>query len=163
MPLREVIRIGLALVMAVAPAFCCCQSRSIAGLARASTIEPDASPTSSTPPPSCCHTEKPFKVVRKAGCCSEHLAVGEKSKPGKATPPQQRECCCALERLQAVPPEVRPHDIAPDRSGELLPLALIGLGNASLEHLDLLGKLHSRRAGVDTRFTALFVRHVLRC
>ena len=67
-------------------------------------------------------------------------------------------------KIEATPPE---GTILPDPlewTGELLPLALLGIVDITPEHLGLIGGLQPpERAGVDTRTAALFERHVLRC
>jgi hypothetical protein len=51
-----------------------------------------------------------------------------------------------------------------ERGWEFLPVACLGRASLPVEHLGLLGGLDPpERAGVDTRYQALFVRHVLRC
>jgi hypothetical protein len=69
-----------------------------------------------------------------------------------------------MERVDATPPEGGALLAPLEWTGELVPLALLGIVDISPEHFGLLsGLLPPERAGVDTRSAALFERHVMRC
>jgi len=99
---------------------------------------------------SCCHTSEPAKSDAQ-------------QQPKPATPKPGR-CDFCGEKPNATPPKPIPSVAAPEPTGELIPVALLGLTALPLEHLGLLGGLNpAERAGVDTRSESLFARHVLRC
>ena len=156
--MRALVHSGLALLWLLAPALCCCNFRSLTAKAVASVVLPSAASQTETRPPvhSCCHSGEP---VKKKSCCHE-------TKPTQPQPPapQPSQCKCLDQRPDATPPEHAAAVKNPQPTGELLPLALIGLSDISPEHLGLRGGLMPpERAGVDTRFATLFDRHVLRC
>jgi hypothetical protein len=73
-------------------------------------------------------------------------------------------CKCCGDRPDANLPEAAPAVPAPEPTGELVPLAVLGLAGIPPEHLGLIGGLDPpERAGVDTRSAVLLDRHVLRC
>jgi hypothetical protein len=168
--LRAVVHVGLSALLVIAPALCCCNVRLLAGAAVASPVQTPASAPAPQPAPlpSCCHTEKPVpKPAKKASCCHDAgpASADTKSVPQPAPKPAKpSRCDCCGERPAATPPEGAPSVAAPEPTGELVPLALVGLADISPEHLGLSGGLEpSGRTGVDTRSAALFERHVLRC
>jgi hypothetical protein len=69
-----------------------------------------------------------------------------------------------MEPVLAIAPEKSPQVNPLTWTGELVPLALLGIVDFTPEHLGLVGGLEPpERAGVDARSSALFDRHVLRC
>ena len=165
--MRALVHVGLAALLVLAPAFCCCNIRLLTGLvAAADRLTPTcpACPEHLTPQPAppaspCCHSEA-TKATPKS-CC--HQAEPEK-KPAPKSPAPQPSQCCFDQRPVATAPEAATKPADPQPTGELLPLALVGLAGISPEHLGLLGGLEPpERAGVDTRSATLFDRHVLRC
>jgi hypothetical protein len=168
--LRALLHFGLSALLVIAPALCCCNVRLIAGQFAACPSCPRPDPL---PPTPSCHTEKPTKPHQKASCC--HKAVpapldtndtqSDPSKPAPTTPkPRPSHCDFCDERPNATLPQGAPSVAAPEPTGELVPLAFVGIADVSPEHLGLLGGLQPpERAGVDTRSETLFSRHVLRC
>lgn len=143
--MRTLLHVGLAALLTLAPALCCCNVRLFTGRAAASP-----NPTR----PSCCHP--------KPVCCHEKEKA-ETPAPAPAAP-EPPACKCFGERPDATPPEAAPTVADPEPTGELVPLGLLGLAGVSPEHLGLVGGLGPpERAGVDARSAALFDRHVLRC
>jgi len=164
--MRGLIHICLAVVVAIAPALCCCQSWLMAGH-RVTTL-PNSNPVPANPQPSsssCCHVEKIAKPANSSSCCQEELSTSDEQKPS-TTPPAKTpsRCCCSTEHVVAVPSKSE-LTLAPlEWTGELVSFALVGIVGFSPEHLGLVGGLlPPERAGVDTRSAALFERHVMRC
>lgn len=165
--LRALIHVGLAALLVIAPALCCCNVRLIAGQFTAASASNSANPPRLQPEPalpSCCHELKP--VVKKS-CCHESDSSNSntqkpENQPKPAAPQQRCDFCC--EKPNATPPKNLSAVAAPEPTGELIPISLLGLTALPPEHLVLLLGLESpERAGVDTRSDCLFARHVLRC
>ena len=179
--LRALIHVGLATLLVIAPALCCCNVRLLAGqiIALSSTPTRDCpscpEPTPALPSlPACCQTEaaKPVaKPAKKASCCHEAEPTPldtKNSKPAPAKPkptaPKPNHCDICDDHPAATTTETAPTVAATKPTGALLPLAFIGLATIPLAHLGLLDGLKPpERAGVDTRSATLFLRHVLRC
>jgi hypothetical protein len=165
--MRAPVHIGLAVLLVVAPAFCCCHLRLLTALVVASDGPPHACCPISPERPArvaatstCCQSAKAAKPARKS--CRHHAEPAKKPAPKPDAPQPSR--CCLDQRPDATPPESPPTVSAPQPTGELVPLAVVGLRGTSPEHLGLLGGLDPPEgAGVDTRSAALFARHVLRC
>jgi hypothetical protein len=160
--MRARVHVGLAVLLVIAPALCCCSVRTLTGLVVASVALPGcpscADDQAPPPAPSCCHSEK-AKPAKKS--CCQQAAPGKKPEP---KPAPQPGTCCLDQRPDAAPPEAGPTVADPQPTGELLPLTHVGLADVSPEHLGLVGGLDPpERAGVDTRSAALFDRHTLRC
>jgi len=162
---RAFVHVGLSALLLIAPALCCCNVRLVAGVATASPVQTHASAPAPEPAPlpSCCRTEKPApKPAKKASCC--HDADPKPAPQPAPEPAKPTRCDCCGERPAATAPEGAPTVAAPEPTGELVPLALVGLADTSPEHLGLPGGLDPPgRTGVDTRSATLFERHVLRC
>jgi len=149
--------------VAIAPALCCCQTRFISG--HTATLPNSSTQTTDTEPSaSCCHTEKIVKPVKNSDCCHEEPAgAGGSSNPNPGSKPPA-SCCCATDRVDATAPKESPQLAPLEWSGELVSLAHFGFVDFTPKYLSLVdGLLPPERAGVDTRFAALFERHVLRC
>ena len=154
--IRSLIHVGLAALLVIAPALCCCTVRFLAG-----QLTPSPPPNHTCPAcppsepalPSCCQAAE---TARREADQKQH------TKHPKPISPQHCDMCFA--QLDAIPPESAPEVTDPQPMGEPIPIALLGLTALSPEHLGLLGGLDpSERAGVDPRFDSLFMRHVLRC
>ncbi len=173
--MRAFLHIGLALLLTVAPALCCCKLRVLIPTAGSSdsgcpTCVARTVPTSPRPAdalPACCRPPVP---ARKS-CCevvaetAPRTSIPATSVPAPAKPaPKPHQCQCCAEHPPATPPDTRPALAGPEPTAEFLPAAFLSRANPPIEHLGLLGGLDPpERAGVDTRYQALFVRHVLRC
>jgi hypothetical protein len=162
--LRALIHVGLSALLVIAPALCCCNVRLLAGQFTASPSACHDSPQPEPAVPTCCQIAKP----EKASCCHEaepaKANTPDQTNPSKPTAPKQPRCDFCSDRPDAQLPEIAPTLSAPEPTGELVPLAVLGLTALPPEHLGLLGGLESpERAGVDTRSAVLFTRHVLRC
>jgi hypothetical protein len=167
--LRALVHVGLAALLVIAPALCCCNVRLIAGQFIAPSTPNGSCPASPEPDPglpsSCCHTAK--AVAQKKSCCHDSQpSRSDAPKPqnqSRPTAPQHRcDFCCA--KPSATPPKNLTAVAAPEPTGELIPVALLGLTALPPEHLVLLGGLDPPEwAGVDCRSESLFARHVLRC
>jgi hypothetical protein len=163
--MRASLHIGLAALLVLAPALCCCNVSWFGGRASAAVTSlpcpscPESTPATPAPKApvrhSCCHEEEPAPVV----AIPVHATPAKHDAPGHAP-----RCQCCTDRPAAALPEPGPVIAAPEPTGELLPLALPGLAAVAPEHLGLLRGLDPpERAGVDALYEALFARHVLRC
>lgn len=164
--MHVVIHFGLAALLVIAPALCCCNVRLLAGLLTNSSTPDSPCPVCPQPEPvlpSCCHSAKP---VAKKSCCqaSESAKNNAQQQPKPATPKPERCDFCFGEKPNATPPKGAPSVASPEPTGELIPVSLLGFTALPIEQLGLVGGLDPpERAGVDTRFESLFTRHVLRC
>lgn len=166
--LRALVHVGLAALLVIAPALCCCNVRLLAGQFSAASASNSANPPRlehEPALPSCCHELKP---VAEKSCCHE----GDSSKSNtqkpqnqpKPTAPNQHRCDFCTAKPSATQPKNLSAVAAPEPTGELIPISLLGLTALPPEHLVLLVGLESPdRGGVDTRSECLFARHVLRC
>lgn len=145
---------GLAALLVLAPALCCCSVRGLVGLVTESAAPPAR--------PSC---PEPVAEPTKKSCCHDAEPASPAPKPAHPAPPAGiPDCKCLGERLDATAPEAAPTVAEPEPTGELLPSASAVPAAVAPEHLGLLGGLDPpERAGVDARSDALFSRHVLRC
>jgi hypothetical protein len=160
--MRGLVHIFLTVVVAITPALCCCQARLFSGHAVALSKSNDAAENTSQVPASCCHPEHTAKIEKHSSCCQENLTSTSDTKPVPLSTPGQ--CCCSMERIDTALPKAAPQLSPLEWTGELVPLALLGVVGISPEHLGLVGGLQPpERAGVDTRSAALFDRHVMRC
>ena len=164
-PVRAWFHVGLAALLVIAPALCCCNVRLLAGLCATATASPPSRPAeSTTAPPSCCHAVRP---VPQSSCCNSQArlqsdAPKSQNSPEPAAPKHRCDFCG--EKPSATPPKNLSAVSAPEPTGELIPVALLGLTALPPEHLVLLAGLEpSGWAGVNTRSESLFARHVLRC
>lgn len=166
--MRALFHIGLATLLVIAPALCCCNIRVLTGRVSASTGPAPACPSCPESAPAaksaCCET--PVKPVRKS-CCSEpepESPAPTAQKSPAPQPPAAPHCKCLGERPAGLQPQTAPEVAAPEPTGELLPAAFLVPAAVPPEHLGLIGGLDPpERAGVDARSEALFSRHVLRC
>src|ERR1700721_2499736 len=129
--MRNFVHIGLAVIVAITPVLCCCQTRFISGPIVAtfksnqnSALSPKDTPQ---PPASCCHKEDSAKLENHSSCCPEKPFTTFDNTPFSiphSTPPGQ--CCCSMERVDTAQPEP-PLQLAPHEwTGELVPHALLG-------------------------------------
>ncbi len=144
------VRIGLGVLLALAPALCCCHARWLtaqAGVAVAVAVPECCAPAKATPGsvPACLH-------------CQAELPA---ETPESPTPPSHCVFCDGQSTALAVAP--RPGIEPPAFAGEWLPV--LGLLPAVLPAHPAfqVGVFPPERAGVDARSAALFERHVLRC
>jgi hypothetical protein len=171
--LRPLIHVGLAALLVIAPALCCCNVRLLAGQLAASPMSPmsnascPACPQPEPAVPSCCHSTKPSP--NKSSCHANEPAKSDsdaqkQQKQKVPAAPKHQRCDFCGAKPDATLPKTVPTVDAPEPTGELIPVALLGLTVLPPEHLGLLvGLEHSEQSGVDTRFNSLFARHVLRC
>jgi hypothetical protein len=157
MVMQALTRVGLAVLLVLTPAFCCCKTRGLTATARtAPRPAPEQAPVESCrlkAKHSCCDTLPEQQDAPTPVTPIEH-------KPTKPASPDGRACCLA--RPDAAQTEGKPVVAAAEPTGELLAVAALLAG--SPEHLVLVRRSHpSDRAGVDARSAALFARHVLRC
>jgi len=158
--MRALIHVGLAALVVIAPALCCCNLHYIVGSVAASHASCPATPQSESippivaEPPSCCHHE----VTPAKECCPANKP------PERQADPKPKPQCPACERADTLPPQPTPEIAAAEPTGKLLLDVFRVQTGIPLEHLALIGGLDPpERAGVDTRYESLFLRHVLRC
>jgi hypothetical protein len=161
--MRVALHVGLAVLLVLAPALCCCNIASLGGDATASA-------SASLPCPSCPESpapaSPPVKVPACASCCHEEEedAAPATQAPAEHRAPAPTRCKCCVERPDAARTDLAPTVAAPEPTGELLLVALLAPAAVAPEHLGLLRGLDPpERAGVDALYEALFARHVLRC
>jgi hypothetical protein len=155
---KAAVRIGLALVLVLAPALCCCN---VWWLASPATANPPASPAC----PAC-----PTPVPAAHSCCLDIEATPPASTTAHdpthngPAPPSAPSCVCCDDRPDAALTEREP-DLAGLRLfAGWLPVLWAVPPAVAPEHTGLRGGLDPpERAGVDARSAALFDRHVLRC
>jgi hypothetical protein len=158
--MRALVHVGLAALLVIAPALCCCNLHYLTGRAVAAPC-PSCTHPAEAVTPSCCRHEAPPESVTKS-CC--HEADAPESTPAPQPKPHAPECKCAAERADAAPPQAAPEIAAPEPAGEVLLLAVLFQAAVPPEHLGLIGGLDPpERAGVDCKSEALFARHVMRC
>lgn len=162
--MRALVHVGLAALLVIAPALCCCNLHYLTGRAVAApcpscTHAPAAPVEAATP--SCCHHEVAPQTAKQS-CCNEPAADTPESP--SAPKPHAPECKCAAERADTAPPLVAPEIAAPEPTGEVILVAVLDPAAVPPEHFGLIGGLDPpERAGVDTLSEALFSRHVMRC
>lgn len=161
--MRSLIHVGLAALLVVAPALCCCTVRNLTGLALAHLVTD--LPASAVTGDACCHTVKPARTAKKAGCCqatdSEKPESANKPQP---TAPKQDRCQVCEDRLEAIPPEIAQLATGPGSTGELMPIDNHWLPGLPIESQNLIGGPDPTGwVGGDSRYNSLFLRHVLRC
>jgi hypothetical protein len=159
---RALVHLGLAATLVLAPALCCCQAR-LLGAAPQASVDASAPTTLPVPAPkpieSCCSRAK------KSLC---HESAPIPAKPGEPCPqplePAPQPCACCLDRPDAAQTESKPAIESAQPTGEMFTPVLVVLAASCPEHLGLSRGLQPPdRAGVDVRFTTLFVRHQLHC
>ena len=179
--MRALVHIGLAALLVVAPALCCCNLGLLTRHAGAATrgcpscesADLPAAPQPADPKPACCQSQLQPERPGKMSCCGAVETPADPAPrhdhganaPAKPQPtPFPGKCQCCGERPAATSPEAAPAVADPEPTGERLPLAVLRLTALPPEHLGLLGGLRPpERAGVDARSESLFSRHVLRC
>jgi hypothetical protein len=156
--MRALVHVGLAVVITLAPVFCCCKVLgSGAGAHAAPAPAPPATPR---PVESCCApAAKPHK-----SCCDEIEEPAPTPDDQPAAPKSPASCACCAERPTAAQTESKPQVAAAEPTGEILPPAHFALAAGLPAHSGLFRGLHPPDfAGADARFEALFLRHTLRC
>lgn len=157
------VRVGLAVVLVIAPALCCCNGHRLARLVASEPVA-EANPAD---------TERttPDAAMSKRSCCHEVAPAPhcpqEGSRPSlTASPPcpPVAPCCCSVDRpgpsLTATPPEAESSAISID----LVPLPWFLPALHSLAHADFVrGFDPPERSGIDALSEALFARHVMHC
>jgi hypothetical protein len=156
--MRAWFHVGLAALLVLAPALCCCNIPWLSSHATASAA--------SLPCPSCPESVATAPVSHS--CCDQDeappAAAPVAKSPAERQTPAPMHCQCCVDRPDAARPEAAPTVATPEPTGELLPVAFLGPVAVAPEHLGLLRGLDPpERAGVDALHEALFARHVLRC
>jgi hypothetical protein len=140
--LQAFVRVGLGLLLTLAPALCCCQARWLfAGAVAAPVSAPSPAPAC----PHCCQAETP--------------AAPEAPAPKPA--PSDPHCIFCDGQGVAITADPQPQPLPPTFSGELLPTFLTTV--VAAHPACSLGMFPSEWAGTDARSAALFDRHVMRC
>lgn len=167
--MKAILHVGLSLVMALAPALCCCNIRWLAAAATpacaACPICPTpTAPTAPKPKKGCCTVAVlPCCSAGGSSCC-QPADEPKAETPARPTKPPTQSCCCQTERPDAAPAGAAVTVSKPERSADLLPLPTAATAVATPEHAGRRGGAHTPElAGVDARSAALFERHVLRC
>jgi hypothetical protein len=154
--MRASLHVGLAALLVLAPALCCCNIPWLSGHATASA---------SLPCPSCPESVATTPVPHS--CCDpdeDPPASPVAQSPAERQAPAPTHCQCCVDRPDAARPEAAPTVAVPEPTSGLLPVAFLGPMAVAPEHLGLLRGLDPpERAGVDALHEALFARHVLRC
>ena len=125
--LRAIVHVGLAAILVIAPALCCCSVRLLA----AQIVAPSSTPICPSCPqpepitPSCC-------TSKKSSCCQSAEPVKNETpyQPRPAAPQQHRCDYCDI-KPEATLPKSMPTIADPEPTGELLPLAVLGLTTVS--------------------------------
>ena len=154
--MRASLHIGLAALLVLAPALCCCNIPWLSSHATASA---------SLPCPSCPASVATAPVSH--ACCDQDEAAPAApvaQSPAERQAPTPTHCQCCVDRPDTARTELAPTVAVPEPTGELLLVAFLGPVAVAPEHLGLLRGLDPpERAGVDARYESLFARHVLRC
>lgn len=148
--MTAILRVGLGLLVAFAPALCCCHARWLTASAAASSVAPAAPAQRSEPVCPHCRAEHPVPPP----------ATPQAPAPQPA--PTKPHCIFCDGQASVIPADPAPQLDAPAFTGELIPV-VIAFAVAHAHLAILAGSFPPERAGVDARFAALFDRHVLRC
>jgi hypothetical protein len=149
--LTALVRIGLGLLLTLAPALCCCQARWLTAGATAAPAAPaDPAPR---PVPACPHCR----------LAESPAAPTSPQTPAPKPAPVSPHCIFCDGQGAVIPTDPQPQPEAPAFAGELLPLSGALWFVATARPAFATGLFPSERAGVDARSAALFDRHVLRC
>lgn len=142
--MQALVRVGLGLLLTLAPALCCCQARWLfAGAAVASVAPVESAPRPAPACPHCCNTEAP------------------PTPDAPALKPSSPHCMVCDGQGVAVTADPQPNPQPPSFTGELLPAfraTVVPVPPAFSP-----GQFPSEWAGVDARSAALFDRHVMHC
>lgn len=147
--LQALVRVGLGLLLTLAPALCCCQARWLFASAAAAAPAVPADPATRTAPacPHCCQTETP--------------AAPTPETPAPKPLPTHPHCIFCDGEAVAITADSGVQLQTPDLTGKLLPAFLTPV--SPLYPAFATGLDPHKRAGVDARSAALFDRHVMRC
>lgn len=147
--IRTSAHFGLAVLITIAPLFCCCTVRHL--FHPKFTYSRPADRISTSPGSTCC-----TKLAKT--CC--HEPVRESPPPS----PVPQPCACCTDRPDIAQPENKVALEMPQRTSERLPPAAVALAVGCPEHLALHGGLDPpQRFEVDACYESLYRRHVLRC
>lgn len=151
--MTALVRIGLAVLLTLTPALCCCNANwftSRAGAASPAVSAPVTAPRPVSACPHCRQFEEPTTAPVEPGSPAPP--------PGTPSP----HCIFCDGQGTVILPESAPHPDRPAFSGELVPVA--GFDAVLPVHpARFAGLFPPERAGVDARSAALFDRHVMRC
>ncbi len=150
--MRVIVHIGLAVLIALAPALCCCQ---LSGLIAVTAATPytSALPDSRLEQDCCVHAVK-------RSCCQEIETPSQKPPPPQAP----SRCVCCAERAIAAQTEARPQFAPAEPTGEIIPLAhLLPVAGEIVFATRTDGRYPWHRAGTDAQYESLFLRHTLLC
>jgi hypothetical protein len=157
--MRAKILIGMAVVLTLAPAFCCCQLRMLTTQFRTAVwanTEHCCNPRSLPNHSSCCR--KAQKSQPRADETGKKPQQPEKPRPGPSG------CRCYGALPIAILPDPPPELYENHRVGKLPPLPITGQDAVVVVHCGQQSFLTSRLAACgDIRYTVLSLRHVLRC
>lgn len=146
--LQALVRVGLGLLLLLAPALCCCQARWLfAGAAAAPVVVAETAPRPASTCPHCCRAEQPAEPTPEA--------------PAPKPLPANPHCIFCDGQAVAITADPAPQPSSPSDTGELLPAFLSPVATAHPAFAVGFGP--PERAGVDARSAALFDRHVMRC
>jgi hypothetical protein len=151
--LTALVRIGLAVLLTLTPALCCCNTRWVSSWAVAASPAVSATVTPSRPVPTCPHCRQ-----------AEELAPAPVQPGSPVSPPgtPSPHCVFCDGQGSVILPESPPQPDRPAFSGELVPVAgfdaVLPVNPSSLG-----GAFPPGRAGVDARWAALVDRHVMHC
>lgn len=145
--MKALVHVGLGLLLLLAPALCCCQTRWVTGRADAAPVAPAA------PAPACPH------------CAAEAPAPASDTPdaPARKPAPVNPHCVYCDGQASAIPTEPQPQPEAPAFAGEWLPVLGFLPAVVPSHPAFSTGLFPSERTGVDARSAALFDRHVMRC
>lgn len=162
--MRALVHVGLAVMLVIAPALCCCNLHYLTGRAGAAPHSAACPVCPQTPTPAPVATPELLSCCERAELAKQAAPTPLPQPENKPAPQPRPRDCPACERPDATTPELSPEVAAPEFTGVLLFVAFFNSTALPLEHLGLLGGLDPpERAGVDTRAEALFSRHVMRC
>jgi hypothetical protein len=146
--LQALVRVGLGLLLTLAPALCCCQARWLfASAAAPSGASAEPAPRSAPSCPHCCQAETPAAPTPEA--------------PAPKPLPTHPHCIFCDGQAVAITADPGLQLQPPVFTGELLPAFMATV--AHVHPASAAGLSPSERTGVDARSAALFDRHVMRC
>lgn len=146
--MTALVRIGLVVLLALAPALCCCNARWVTSWGAA---RPTGAPAPTNPAPACPH------------CCHVEIPADTPATPPPSAPGHPDPHCIFCDGQNAVTlPESQPRPEPPAFAGVWLPVPAF-LAAFPAHPADSTRVTPPERAGVDARSAALFDRHVMRC